>query len=163
MPAMSESRDEPSEADMRMAQDLLFFAYRDFTNAADVVLAELGLGRAHHRALFFIGRNPGSTVSDLLAILRITKQSLARVLSALIEEGYVTQTPGRSDRRQRLLTLTPSGAALERKLFDRQRARLAPAWLEAGPDAVAGFQRVMRAIMDDAARTYIDARQGKRH
>src|ERR1700752_1124618 len=146
MPAMSESKDEPTEADMRMAQDLLFFAYRDFTDAADVALAELGLGRAHHRALFFIGRNPGSTVSDLLAILRITKQSLARVLSALIEEGYVTQTPGRSDRRQRLLPLTPSGAALERKLFDRQRARLAPAWLEAGPDAVAGFPRVMRAI-----------------
>ena len=158
---MSESRDEPAEADMRMAQDLLFFAYRDFTNAADVVLAELGLGRAHHRALFFIGRNPGSTVSDLLVILRITKQSLARVLSALIEQGYVTQTPGRSDRRQRLLALTPSGAALERKLFERQRARLAPAWRDAGPDAVAGFQRVMRGIMDDAARAYIEARQGK--
>ena len=72
---MSESKDEPTEADMRMAQDLLFFAYRDFTDAADVALAELGLGRAHHRALFFIGRNPGFTVSDLLVILRITKDS----------------------------------------------------------------------------------------
>ena len=111
---------------MRMAQDLLFFAYRDFTNAADVALAELGLGRAHHRALHFIGRNPGITVSDLLGILRITKQSLARVLSALIEQGYVAQAPGRADRRQRLLTLTAAGAALERRLFDRQRARLRP-------------------------------------
>jgi DNA-binding MarR family transcriptional regulator len=163
MPAMSESSDEPTEADMRTAQDLLFFAYRDFTDAADVALAELGLGRAHHRALFFIGRNPGFTVSDLLAILRITKQSLARVLSALIDQGYVSQTPGRSDRRQRLLTLTPAGAALERKLFERQRARLAPAWRDAGPDAVAGFQRVMRGIMDDAARAYIDTRQEKQH
>src|ERR1700749_950810 len=109
MPAMPESKVDPAETDLRMAQDLLFFAYPDFTNAADVVLAELGLGRAHHRALHFIGRNPGITVSDLLAILRITKQSLARVLTALMEQGYVAQTPGRSDRRQRLLTLTVSG------------------------------------------------------
>ena len=98
------------EEEIRLAQDLLFFAYRDFTNAADVILDELGLGRAHHRALHFIGRNPGITVSDLLAILRITKQSLARVLGALVEQGYVAQAPGRADRRQRLLTLTPAGA-----------------------------------------------------
>ena len=158
---MSESKDQPSESDMRLAQDLLFFAYRDFTNAADVALAELGLGRAHHRALFFIGRNPGITVSDLLAILRITKQSLARVLTALIEQGYVAQASGRADRRQRLLTLTAAGSALERKLFDRQRARLVPAWRQAGPEAVAGFRCVMRAIMDDTARAYIDAHDGK--
>ncbi len=97
------------EEEIRLAQDLLFFAYRDFTDAADVILDELGLGRAHHRALHFIGRNPGINVSDLLAILRITKQSLARVLSGLIESGYVTQTPGIDDRRQRLLSLTPPG------------------------------------------------------
>ena len=150
----------PREADIRIAQDLLFFAYRDFTNAADVALDELGLGRAHHRALFFIARNPGITVSDLLAILRITKQSLARVLSALMDQGYVAQSHGRADRRQRLLTLTTTGAALERKLFERQQARLRPAYRDAGPEAVAGFHRVMRAIMDDAARAYIDARQG---
>jgi DNA-binding MarR family transcriptional regulator len=157
MPAMPETNVDPTDADMRMAQDLLFFAYRDFTNAADVALAELGLGRAHHRALHFIGRNPGSTVSDLLAILRITKQSLARVLGALMEQGYVAQLPGREDRRQRLLSLTPSGAALERRLFERQRARLAPAWREAGPEAVEGFRRVMRGIMDETGRAYIDA------
>src|SRR5580692_7932334 len=81
----------PAEAvpatEIRLAQDLLFFAYRDFTNAADIILEELGLGRAHHRAMHFIGRHPGITVSDLLAILRITKQSLARVLSDLVERG----------------------------------------------------------------------------
>ena len=143
---------EPAETDMRMAQDLLFFAYRDFTNAADVVLEELGLGRAHHRALHFIGRNPGIPVSDLLAILRVTKQSLARVLAALIEQGYVAQASGRADRRQRLLTLTAAGSALERKLFDRQRARLVPAWRQAGPDAVAGFRCVMRAISSPSTR-----------
>src|SRR5579864_6487354 len=120
------------EEEMRAAQDFLFFAYRDFTNAADVILEELGLGRAHHRALHFIGRNPGITVSDLLAILRITKQSLARVLNALVERRYVALAPGRSDRRQRLLTLTEQGAVLERRLFDSQRARLSPAWRDAG-------------------------------
>src|SRR6478609_892804 len=82
------------ETQMRQAQDLLFFAYRDFTNVADKVLEELGLGRAHHRALHFIGRNPGLTVSALLAILRITKQSLARVLNLLVDQGYVSQATG---------------------------------------------------------------------
>src|ERR1700721_909129 len=106
----------PREEDIRMAQDLMFFAYRDFTNAADVILDELGLGRAHHRALHFIGRNPGITVTALLGILRITKQSLARVLGALMEQGYVAQSPGSTDRRQRLLTLSTAGAALARRL-----------------------------------------------
>lgn len=150
------------EEEIRMAQDLMFFAYRDFTNAADVILEELGLGRAHHRALHFIGRNPEITVSDLLAILKITKQSLARVLSVLMEQEYVAQEPGRVDRRQRLLTLTASGRELERRLFERQRERLAAAYREAGGAAVDGFRRVMRGIMDETARAYIDRRdQGR--
>ncbi len=144
------------EEQMRQAQDLLFFAYRDFTAAADVLLDELGLGRAHHRALHFIGRQPGITVGDLLAILRITKQSLARVLTALLQQGLVAQAPGRDDRRQRLLTLTDAGRALERRLFERQRQRLADAYLEAGGPAVDGFRRVMRAIMDPDARAVLD-------
>jgi DNA-binding MarR family transcriptional regulator len=156
MTAMPDSKADAAEADLRMAQDLLFFAYRDFTDAADVALAELGLGRAHHRALHFIGRNPGITVTDLLGILRITKQSLARVLSELVDRGYVAQSPGRADRRQRLLTLSEPGSALERRLFDRQRELLGPAYREAGAGAVDGFRRVLRAIMDDSARTYID-------
>ena len=152
--AAAPARDE----DIRVAQDLLFFAYRDFTNAANVLLAELGLGRAHHRALHFIGRNPGMPVGDLLSILRITKQSLARVLNALIDQGYVAQTQGRADRRQRLLTLTAAGQALERRLYERQRERLAAAYRDAGSAAIEGFRRVMRGIMDDAARAYMDQR-----
>ncbi len=147
------------EEQIRLAQDLLFFAYRDFTGAADVLLAELDLGRAHHRALHYIGRNPGMTVGDLLAILRITKQSLARVLTELVEKGYVAQSPGRQDRRQRLLTLTQDGQALERRVFERQRERLAAAYRDAGGPAVEGFGRVMRAIMDPEARDYLDRRQ----
>lgn len=145
------------EDEIRAAQDQMFFAYRDFTNAADVILEEIGLGRAHHRALHFIGRNPGITVSDLLTILRITKQSLARVLTVLIEQDHVTQSPGTADRRQRLLTLTDTGRALERRLFERQRDRLAAAYREAGGPAVEGFRKVMRGIMDEAARAYLDA------
>ncbi len=144
------------EEEMRSAQDLLFFAYRDFTNAADVILEELGFGRAHHRALHFIGRNPGIAVSDLLTILRITKQSLARVLTALVDQGYVAQAQGRADRRQRLLTLTAAGQDLERRLFERQRERLVAAYRDAGAGAVEGFRRVMRGIMDDDARAYTD-------
>ena len=144
------------EEEMRTAQDLLFFAYRDFTGAADVILDELGLGRAHHRALHFIGRNAGISVSDLLTILRITKQSLARVLSELVERGLVAQTQGRADRRQRLLALTEEGIALERRLFERQRERLVSAYREAGAGPVEGFRRVLRGIMDQSARLYMD-------
>jgi DNA-binding MarR family transcriptional regulator len=144
------------DVEMRLAQDLLFFAYRDFTNVADQVLEELNLGRAHHRALHFIGRNPGITVSGLLAILRITKQSLARVLNALVDEGYVGQVPGFEDRRLRLLTLTDKGQALEQRLFDAQRDKIAQAYRDAGPQAVQGFRTVMRAMMDKGARAYMD-------
>lgn len=151
----------PTESDIRIAQDLLFFAYRDFTNTADVALEELGLGRAHHRALHFIGRNPGITVSELLAILHITKQSLARVLSELVEQGYVAQAQGHEDRRQRLLTLTEQGQALERRLFERQMARIAPAYAGAGAAAVAGFRAVMTGIMDEDARRNIGAIHGR--
>lgn len=144
------------EEEIRAAQDLLYFAYRDFTNVADVLLEELGLGRAHHRALHFIGRNPGISVTELLTILRITKQSLARVLGALVEQGYVAQSQGRVDRRQRLLTLTATGQALERRLFERQRERLVAAYRDAGPQSVEGYRRVMRGIMDEATRTAMD-------
>jgi DNA-binding MarR family transcriptional regulator len=125
------------EEEIRLAQDMMFFAYRDFTNAADQVLEELGLGRAHHRAIHFVGRQPGITVSDLLGLLRITKQSLARVLSVLVDQGYIAQVCGPTDRRQRLLSLTPSGQALERRLFERQRERLVAAYREAGGPAEA--------------------------
>jgi DNA-binding MarR family transcriptional regulator len=168
-PALAETKATGSsllflrEEEIRLAQDLLFFAYRDFTGAADVILDELGLGRAHHRALHFIGRNPQITVTELLGILRITKQSLARVLTALVDQGYVAQAPGRDDRRQRLLTLTAKGEALERRLFARQRERLSAAYRDAGGASVEGFRRVMRGIMNDAARAYMDRAEEAAH
>jgi DNA-binding MarR family transcriptional regulator len=145
------------EEHIRQAQDLFFLAWRDLASTADPVLEAHGLGRAHHRALHFIARSPGLTVTDLLAMLCVTKQSLARVLSTLVEKRLVTQTQGRTDRRQRLLHLTDEGATLERALFERQRERLLAAYREAGGPAVEGFRRVMRAIMTNSARHLLDA------
>src|ERR1044071_8708868 len=104
--------------------ELLFFAYRDFTSDADDVLSKFGFGRAHHRVLHFVNRNPGMKVAELLDILKITKQSLGRVLKQLVDQGYVVQRAGAHDRRQRLLYVTAKGEALAMKLAGLQTARL---------------------------------------
>jgi DNA-binding MarR family transcriptional regulator len=140
------------EEDLRQAMELLFFAYRDFTAEPDAILDDIGFGRAHHRAIYFIGRNPGMSVSELLAILRITKQSLSRVLGDLVDRGYVEQRPGVRDRRQRLLELTADGRELERQLSEKQRQRVARAYRTAGAEAVEGFRKVMLGLIDDADR-----------
>jgi DNA-binding MarR family transcriptional regulator len=112
--------------------ELLFFAYRDFVADADDVLAAIGFGRAHHRVLHFVGRNPGMTVAQLLDILRITKQSLSRVLKELLQKGFVYQKEGPEDRRQRLLFLTAGGEALWQKLISPQMQRFHDAALQLG-------------------------------
>jgi DNA-binding MarR family transcriptional regulator len=145
------------EEELRLAQDLLYFGYRDFTAGADRILATLEMGRAHHRVLHFVGRAPGIKVGDLLAILDITKQSLGRVLQPMIEQGYVRQSPGLTDKRQRLLSLTEQGMALERRLFDAQREWVLRAYREAGPQAVEGFRQVMRGLMGPEARQQFEA------
>ena len=145
-----------TEAELRRGIELMFFAYRDFTGEADTLLADYGLGRAHHRALYFIGRHPDMTVSDLLEILNITKQSLSRVLSQLIDEGYVLQRSGVSDRRQRLLRLTDKGRTLEQEVNDLQARRFAKAYRKCGVDAVDGFQRVLSELLNDKTLTHID-------
>lgn len=150
------------EAQIREAQDMLFLAWRDFTASADPLLEAAGLGRAHHRALHFIARSPGLPVSELLGVLDITKQSLARVLAALQERGLVTLAAGRADRRQRLLRLTEAGAALERTLFERQRERLLLAYRDAGGNAVDGFRRVLRALMGKDAQAWLDGVERER-
>src|ERR1051326_9617212 len=113
--------------------ELLFFAYRDFVSDPDHVLERFGFGRAHHRVLHFVNRNPGMKVADLLDILKITKQSLGRVLKQLVDEGYVVQKEGESDRRQRLLFVTPKGEALAMKLAGLQTVRIARAPGQLGP------------------------------
>jgi len=127
---------------------LFFFAYRDFTGDADAMLGNQGFGRAHHRVLYFVCLRPGMPVADLLDILKITKQSLARVLRQLIADAMVESRIGREDRRQRLLSLTPKGASLEARLSEAQRARVRRAYSEAGVEAVAGFRRVLERMID---------------
>ena len=137
------------EEELRQGIEMLFYAYRDFISEPDAMLAERGLGRAHHRVIYFVGRYPGLHVSALLEILQITKQSLSRVLGQLVEEGYIRQTPGPQDRRHRLLELTDRGRELEEARTETQRRRIARAYREAGAEAVEGFRKVMRGIMSD--------------
>jgi DNA-binding MarR family transcriptional regulator len=132
--------------------ELMFFAYRDFTSEADQILLELGLGRAHHRVIYFVGRQPDMSVSELLAILKITKQSLSRVLNHLIDTGYIQQTQGVRDKRQRLLALTRKGAALEARLTDMQCRRFAAAYSTRGGIAVDGFVKVLSSLLDEKIR-----------
>ncbi len=136
------------DEELRQGIELLFFAYRDFTAEPDALLAKHRFGRAHHRVIYFVGRHPGITVSELLEILGITKQSLSRVLGQLVREGFIRQRPGERDRRQRLLELTDRGVALERELTERQRVRMARAFRAAGAGAVDGFKKVMQGLID---------------
>jgi len=147
--------------DLREGVELLFFAYRDFTANPDALLAARGLGRAHHRVLYFVGRQPGMTVTELLGVLRITRQSLNRILGRLLREGYIRQRPGARDRRRRLLELTEAGRRLEDALGADQRQRIARAYRHAGADAVAGFRRVMRALL--SAESAAALGQGGQH
>jgi DNA-binding MarR family transcriptional regulator len=126
--------------------ELLFFAYRDFVGDADHVLEEFGFGRAHHRVIHFVHRYPGLKVADLLDVLRITKQSLGRVLKQLLDEGYIVQKAGAKDRRERLLFATAKGEALVGKLAGLQTDRINNAMGEldtAGADTVRQFLRGM--------------------
>ena len=141
-----------TDEQLRKGIEAMFFAYRGFTADPDRILQGQDYGRAHHRAIHFIHRSKGTTVSNLLAILGVTKQSLNRVLRTLIEDGLVKSEKGRTDARERHLFLTDKGADLERELSDAQRARLRAAYRAAGPQAVAGFRHVLEAMMDPEMR-----------
>ena len=150
-----------TDEQLRQGIEAMFFAYRGFTADPDRILAELSYGRAHHRAVHFINRAPGTTVNNLLSILGVTKQSLNRVLRTLIEDGLVESRVGTIDKRERHLFLTEKGRELEAQLSDAQRARMRAAYRDAGPEAVAGFRQVLEAMMDaDLRRTYVRLRDG---
>ena len=138
-----------SEDEVRQGIELLFYAYRDFTAEPDAMLVRYGFGRAHHRVIYFVGRHPQMSVSELLDILQITKQSLSRVLGQLVRQGFLQQRTGKSDRRQRLLELTVRGVELERQLSENQRRRISRAYEHAGAAAVEGFRKVMLGIMSE--------------
>ncbi|MEM6310969.1 MAG: MarR family transcriptional regulator [Pseudomonadota bacterium] len=141
-----------TDEQLRQGIEAMFFAYRGFTADPDRILADMAYGRAHHRAIHFINRSPGTTVNNLLNILGVTKQSLNRVLRTLIEDELVKSEVGKSDKRERHLFLTEKGEALEGVLSDAQRTRMRAAYRTAGPDAVAGFRTVLEAMMDPEMR-----------
>jgi DNA-binding MarR family transcriptional regulator len=136
--------------------ELFFFAYRDFVSEPDELLSELGFGRAHHRVLHFVGRDPGMTVAQLLDILRITKQSLGRVLKELIDKGYVYQREGEQDRRQRLLFLTKQGDELRQKLMAPQAARIRRALAETQKGESAAMRAMFQNLINPENRDGIE-------
>lgn len=150
-----------TDEQLRQGIEAMFFAYRGFTADPDRILGEMAYGRAHHRAIHFIHRAPGTTVNNLLAILGVTKQSLNRVLRSLISDGLVESRVGTTDKRERHLYLTETGEQLEQRLSDAQRARMRAAFRDTGPEAVAGFKQVLEAMMDpNMRRAYVKLRDG---
>ena len=141
-----------TDEQLRQGIEAMFFAYRGFTADPDRILSDMAYGRAHHRAVHFINRAPGTTVNNLLNILGVTKQSLNRVLRTLIEDGLVESRVGKADKRERHLFLTDKGRALEGVLSDAQRSRMRAAYRDAGPEAVSGFRLVLEAMMDPEMR-----------
>lgn len=135
--------------------ELLFFAYRDFVSDPDQILKDYDFGRAHHRVLHFVGRHPGICVAELLDILRITKQSLGRVLRQLIDTGHIRQVAGEADRRQRLLHLSPLGQELHQRLMAPQAARVRAALTAAGHDSGAASRDVLFRLVDAGDRSHV--------
>jgi DNA-binding MarR family transcriptional regulator len=136
--------------------ELFFFAYRDFIGDPDRILGDYGFGRAHHRVLHFVDRQPGLTIAELLDILKITKQSLNRVLKELIEKGFVEQRPGTSDRRQRLLFTTPTGHELAERLAKLQTRRIMRALADQDDDVKEAVTRFLLAMIDPADRAHVE-------
>jgi DNA-binding MarR family transcriptional regulator len=143
------------EPELRRGMELLYFGHSHLTRSIDQGLADEGLGRAHHRALYFIARKPDMTVSELLSLLAITKQSLGRVLNELTERKLVETRPGERDRRQRLLSLTPAGAKMESELFEAVRERMSAAYVSAGQAAVSGFWAVLEGLVPESERDQV--------
>ncbi|MCW2394970.1 MULTISPECIES: MarR family winged helix-turn-helix transcriptional regulator [unclassified Sphingobium] len=147
------------EEEIRRGIELLQFGHMAFAQAMDPILDEHRLGRAHQRALYFIARRPNLSVSALIALLGVTKQSLGRVLDELIERELLVVNKGDRDRRQKLLRLTPAGQAIEQALFDAVRERFAAAYSAAGQSSVTGFWRVLESLLDPETQRLVAALQ----
>lgn len=145
-----------TDEQLKKGIEAMYFAYRGFTADPDRILEKHGYGRAHHRAIHFIRRNPGTTVNNLLSLLGVTKQSLNRVLRTLVEDGLVESRVGTRDKRERHLHLTDKGQVLEAELSDAQSARMRAAYREVGAEAVAGFRKVLEAMMDPDMRRHFN-------
>ncbi|MFA6141398.1 MAG: MarR family transcriptional regulator [Hyphomicrobium sp.] len=150
-------QNDASREELIACVELLFFAYRDFTGGPDAALEEYGFGRAHHRVLHFVQRHPGLRVADLLDILKITKQSLARVLKQLIDKGFIMQRAGNDDRRERRLFVTAKGSRLAEKLSTQQVQHIEAALAKAGPGAAEFARRFLFAMITESDRPRVEA------
>jgi len=150
------------DEELKQGLDLLLFAFRDVSAEGDVRLKQEGFGRAHWRAIYVVGRNPGLTVADLLRALGITKQSLNRVLKDLVAERYIESRTAPSDRRKRLLRLTDKGQALDAAIWETQRGRIVRAFRDAGPDAVLGFRKVLSGLVNAERRGLTPTAQARK-
>jgi DNA-binding MarR family transcriptional regulator len=150
------------EDEVRRGIEMLHFGYGALMQSIDPLLEAQGLGRAHHRALYFVSRQPDLSVSELLRLLSITKQSLGRVLTDLTERGHIETSPGVRDRRQKLLRLTSAGRALEADLFRLMREKMASAYGQAGQGSVTGFWRVLEGLIADQDRAMVLGLQTRR-
>ena len=147
---------EQADPDLALALiEGMFFGYRDFVGIADERLAQMGYGRAHHRVLHFVDRHPDLTVGELLAILKVTKQGVSRVLKQLVDDGLIEVRPGRHDRREKRLTTTAAGHALAREVVDIQSARIRHAIDAAGPGATKTVFAFLAALVDDDDRAAV--------
>lgn len=155
--SQAESTEDGGHLDLVACVELFYFAYRDFTCDPDTILSQYGFGRAHHRVLHFVHRNPGLKVAQLLEILKITKQSLARVLKQLIDEGFIVQRAGDEDRRERRLYVSNKGARLTEKLTDIQVKRVESALAKAGPGAEALTRRFLFGMIAEQDRSHVEA------
>lgn len=161
LPAGQRKAAEEAKVDFTLIE-LIFFSYRDFTSDPDKLLVSYGFGRAHHRILYFVAHRPGLTVAELLDVLLITKQSLARVLKQLIDTGYIIQVPGPRDRRQRELYATQKGHDLALALALPQSRRIDAALAEAGIEDRAILERFFRAMVNIERRPQLDQMETKR-
>ena len=149
-------KSKDTSSDFNDAIELMFFAYRDFISDPDAILEAHDFGRAHHRVLHFVAGNPGISIADLLDILRVTKQSLARVLRDLIDGNYIEQRIGADDRRKRLLHLTAKGEDLHGNLIAPQEKRFAEALEAMGPQAFTQWKKAMRLVINAEDRENVD-------
>lgn len=138
--------DSNRETELRRAIEDFFFGFRAFTALPDEMLARLGLGRTHHRILYFVRRDPGTTVGELLGVLGISKQAMHGPLKELQRQGLVTSARDERDARVRRLTVTTAGADLEGELSAAQMALLGEAFGTAGPDAETAWLTVMEHL-----------------
>jgi DNA-binding MarR family transcriptional regulator len=137
-----------SNIEIKKIIELLFFSYREFTLGPDEILNKLSFGRAHHRIIYFVGKQKTITIKDLLTILKITKQSLSRVLNQLVKEKYIIVATG-EDKRTKNLSLTKLGIDLENQLSKIQTNNIKNIFRKFDESDINGFKKILYAMIDD--------------